>query len=198
MLEILALAVLIFIIIYIGQETEDPSDDQWSLGGANAADGAGTDNTVVPAVDVADGAAGTDNTVVPVVVETGTDNTIVPVVAATGTDNTIVPPVVATGTDNTVVPAVVDTTTSQNCVCSYEKEHTDKYRCVWNPIKHYAKGPIGIPPKVPEDVMNDCNNDPNCKFVYANGQNLYTCGPADPTSGYDIASLPRWNKKCEC
>ena len=83
---------------------------------------------------------------------------------------------------------------------SYERTYTDKYRCMWKPIKHYAMGPEGpyYAPKVPGKVITDCNNDLNCKFVYANGQNLYTCGPSDSKSGYDSPNLPIWNKVCKC
>jgi len=83
----------------------------------------------------------------------------------------------------------------------FKKENTDKYRCMYKHIKHYTKGATGQPPdlEVPEDVMNDCNNDSNCKFVFANGQNLYLCGePFDDQHGYDEPRLPRWNKKCQC
>jgi hypothetical protein len=69
---------------------------------------------------------------------------------------------------------------------------------MWKHIKHIAQGPSGpyYDPKVPDNVKKLCDKDSNCKFIYANGQNLYMCGPRDSKSGYDSPNLPRWDKVC--
>jgi hypothetical protein len=55
---------------------------------------------------------------------------------------------------------------------------------MWVYIEHFAQGPTADY-QVPSIVQIACNEDPNCEFVYANGQNMYTCGPYNSQSGYE-------------
>jgi hypothetical protein len=42
---------------------------------------------------------------------------------------------------------------------------------MWVYIEHFAQGPTADY-QVPNIVQIACNEDPNCEFVYANGQNM--------------------------
>ena len=79
--------------------------------------------------------------------------------------------------------------------CAYIRNNDNYYRCMWVYIEHFAQGPTADY-QVPNIVQIACNEDPNCEFVYANGQNMYTCGPYNSQSGYEESILPRWDKVC--
>ena len=79
--------------------------------------------------------------------------------------------------------------------CAYIRNYDNYYRCMWVYIEHFAQGPTADY-QVPNIVQIACNEDPNCEFVYANGQNMYTCGPYNSQSGYEESILPRWDKVC--
>ena len=79
--------------------------------------------------------------------------------------------------------------------CAYIRNYDNYYRCMWVYIEHFAQGPTADY-QVPNSVQIACNEDPNCEFVYANGQNMYTCGPYHSQSGYEESILPRWDKVC--
>ena len=79
--------------------------------------------------------------------------------------------------------------------CAYIRNYDNYYRCMWVYIEHFAQGPTADY-QVPNILQIACNEDPNCEFVYANGQNMYTCGPYNSQSGYEESILPRWDKVC--